>query len=154
MIYLELFDRTQLLIVVLYCSRFTFGFLFFRKLFLDLCGGSLQPSLPHPTHAGEKLFLIFDFTHNLKNIFNCFLNKGYFDIPTKDCAHFYNDSCTPQFCHIEKLYALEEHKVLKVAHKLKKNSLNPSNIARTSPQHALSKYKQSLSISLKSHKLY
>ena len=34
--------------------------------------------------------------------------------------YFRNDFCTPQFCHIEKLYALEEHKTLKVAHNLKK----------------------------------
>ena len=35
--------------------------------------------------------------------------------------------------------ALEEHKSLKVAHSLKKASLNSSNITKTSTQHALSK---------------
>ena len=55
-------------------------------------------------------------------------------------SHKANKSCKPNFAHLKKLYALEKHKSLKVAHALKKASLNPSNIAKTSPQHALSKY--------------
>ena len=43
------------------------------------------------------------------------------------------DHCVAEFFHINRLYALEEHKTLKIANKLKKNSLNPSSIAKTSP---------------------
>ena len=49
------------------------------------------------------------------------------------------DFCVAEFCHIKRLHALKEHKTLKIAHKLKKNSLNRSSIARTSPLHAFSK---------------
>ena len=51
----------------------------------------------------------------------------------------FEEKCVAQFSHIKRLYATEEHKPLKVAYSLKKASLNPSNIARTSPHHALSK---------------
>ena len=51
-------------------------------MFIDLYGRNLQPYIPHPTINEELLFLIFDFTHNLKNIFNNFLSKGRMHIPT------------------------------------------------------------------------
>ena len=47
---------------------------------------------------------------------------------------------TAKFSHVAHLYVLKEHKSLKIAHNLKKVSLNPSSIARTSPQHALGKF--------------
>ena len=110
-------------------------------MYIDLCGERLSHSIDHPTRPGERLFLLFDFTHNLKNIFNSFLNRARMHLPTDDYEHTLGDSCTAFFLHIKRLYALEEHKPLKIACKLKKASLNPSGIARTSPQHALSKYK-------------
>ena len=111
-----------------------------RKLFIELCDGQLQHSIEHPHRMGERLFLMFDFTHNFKNIFNHFVNKNVMNPPTTGHEHILGESCSAKFSDIKKLYALEEDKVLKVAHKLKKSSLNPSNIARTSPQHALSKF--------------
>lgn len=88
----------------------------------------------------EKLFLIFDFTHNFKNIYNHFVNKKVMHPPTAGYEHILGESCTAKFAHIIKLYSMEEEKVLRVACKLKKVSLNPSSIARTSPQHALGKF--------------
>ena len=107
---------------------------------MDLCGGKLQPCIPHPTKEGELLFLLFDFTHNMKNIFNNFLSKGRMHISTVGFEAVLGSPCLGLFTHIKQLYALEEHKSLKVAHALKKASLNPSNVARTSPKHALCKY--------------
>ena len=43
--------------------------------------------------------------------------------------------------HLKQLYRIEEGKPLKVAHVLKKVSLNPSSIAQTSPRHGLGKLK-------------
>jgi len=60
-----------------------------------------------------------------------------FKVPTRGFEEYLGDACAPYFSHVKKVYAIEENKTLKVAHKLKKASLNPSNIARTSPQHAL-----------------
>ena len=107
---------------------------------MDLCGGTLKPSIDHPTKPNEKLFLLFDFTHNFKNIYNNFLNKHSLSIPTSGFETTLGNSCKGHFSHIKKLYAMEEHKTLKIAHALKKVSLNPSNVARTSPQHALGTY--------------
>lgn len=79
-----------------------------RKFFKDeLCGGTLKPFVlldkvdneygennssetmstasisSHDMPDGEnKLFLLFDATHNMKNIYNNFLNKGSFDCPS------------------------------------------------------------------------
>ena len=60
--------------------------------------------------------------------------------PASGHEHVLRESCTAKFAHIARLYALEEEKSLKIACNLKKVSLNPSSIARTSPQHALGKY--------------
>ena len=113
-----------------------------RKLYMDLCGGEeLKTSISHPVRHGEQLYLLFDFTHNLKNIFNNFLTRKRVHFPKIDAAeHILGNQCTARFEHIKRLYALEEHKPLKIAYTLKKASLNPSNIARTSPLHALSKF--------------
>ena len=113
---------------------------FCRKLFLNLCGNeNLQYSVEHPTRPNEKLYLIFDFTHNFKNIFNNFIGRGRMNIPTGGFESILGKSCIAQFAHIRRLYGLEEDKVLKIAYELKKVSLNPSSLARTSPQHALGK---------------
>ena len=111
---------------------------------MELCDGNLQHSIDHPFRAGEKLFFLFDFTHNFKNIFNHFLNKRIMNLPTQGHEHILGNSCVADFSHISKLYAMEEDKSIKIAHQLKKVSLNPSNIARTSPPHALSKLSKSL----------
>ena len=106
---------------------------FFRKLFTDLCDGKLQHSIVHLTRNGKPLFLLFDFTHNIKNIYNIFLRRSKMHIWSSTL------NCVAQFSHIKRLYALEEFKTLKVAFALTKVSLNPSSLSRTSPLHALSK---------------
>lgn len=58
-------------------------------------------------------------------------------LPTNGFEHLLGDSCIAFFNHLKQLYALEEEKPLKIAHGLKKVSLNPSNLARISPMHAL-----------------
>ena len=108
-------------------------------MLVELCGGHMQPFIDHPFCKDEKLFFMFDFTHNLKNIYNNWLNKGRMNVPTEGFEDILGDNCIAVFDHVKSLYALEEHKVLKVAFSLKKISLNPNSIARTSPQHALSK---------------
>ena len=110
-----------------------------RKMYMDLGGGELSHSIEHPTRPGKRLFLLFDFTHNFKNIFNNFLNKNRMHIPTTGFEDIIGDRCTASFDHIKRLYAIEEDKTLQVAYSLKRVSLNPSSIARISPQHALSK---------------
>ena len=88
---------------------------------------------------GERLFLILDFTHNFKNLYNNFVNNPQMHPPTLGHQHILEDKCIAQFAHLKQLYQIEEGKTLKVAQTFRKVSLNPSSIARTSPQHALGK---------------
>ena len=106
-------------------------------MYIDLCGGELSHSIP--TRQGERLFLLFDFTHNFKNIYNNFVNKRRMHVPTTGFQDILGETCVASFNHIKHLYAIEEDKTLKIAFAMKKASLNPSSIARTLPQHALSK---------------
>ena len=94
-----------------------------RKLYMDLCGSSsLSSSVSHPTKSDERLFLLFDFTHNMKNIFNNFVSRKTMYIPeTADEQNILGGRCIAKFAHIQRLYAIEEHKPLKVAHSLKKH---------------------------------
>ena len=54
----------------------------FRILYMDSCGGEeLSTSIEHPLRSKERLFLLFDFTPNLKNIFNNFVTTKRYHVP-------------------------------------------------------------------------
>ena len=55
--------------------------LHFSALYTSLGDGELKSSIPHPFDENGLLFLLFDLTHNLKNIYN-WLNRTYFSIPS------------------------------------------------------------------------
>ena len=123
------------------CLKFTFhvqyfstGFIFCRSLFVDLCAGSLKPKVYHPWFPGDYLFLSFDPTHNLKNVFNNWTSKKIFKLPPGPIS---TEQTTSKFKDIQELYALEETKPLRIAHKLNQTSLAPNNIQKTSPRHVL-----------------
>ena len=78
---------------------------------MNLCGAELKTCVPHQTKPEELLFL-FDFTHDFKNIFNNFLNKRMFKLPTQGFEEILGEVCSPQFNHVKKVYALEESKTL------------------------------------------
>jgi len=88
--------------------------------------------------AGETLFLVMDSTHNMKNFYNNWLSRKTFIVPPSDLLGT-SSSLSSTFSHVSALYALEEAKILKVAHRLRKSALNPSNIQKTCPQLALCK---------------
>ena len=68
------------------------------------------------------------------------MNKRLMLSPTLCHEYILGNKCIAQFAHLKQLYRIEG-KPLKVAHALKKVSLNPSSIAQTSPQHVLGKLK-------------
>ena len=109
-----------------------------RSLFKKLGNGELVPSIPHPTNHGKRLYMLFDPTHNLKNVFNNWTNKTLFRYPT-DFEDVLHAGGVADFRHIKALFFKEEAKPLKIAYLLNKNSLTPNSIARTSPKHALGK---------------
>ena len=90
---------------------------------MELCRSkSLSSSMTHSTKPNERLFLLFDFNHNMKNIFNNFVSRKSMhisEIPGDD--GLFDEKCVTQFFHITRLYVLEEHQPLKVAHCLKKS---------------------------------
>ena len=108
-----------------------------RKFFELLGNGQLRSWIDHPFITGEKLFMWFDPTHNLKNLFNIWSSKKRFSLPpceTREPHHIFAD-----FRHVTALQELEATKPVKVAHSLTSSSLYPSNIQKTSPKFALSK---------------
>ena len=74
----------------------------------------------------------------MKNVFNNWSNRKIFRLPP-GTLHSTNSIITADFGHLERLYAAEETKPLRVAHKLNKTVLAPNNIQKTSPRHALGK---------------
>lgn len=57
--------RTLLYVTIL---LYIYNVFICRKFYVDLCQGKLKPYIDHPTRPEEKLFLLFDFTHNFKNV--------------------------------------------------------------------------------------
>ena len=103
---------------------------------MDLCGGELRNCIDHPILTNSKLFLMFDSTHNLKNIFNNWVSKKLFQFPA---GHIGENEILADFNHVQQLFALEETKPLKVAHRLNATAISPDNIEKQSLKHALGK---------------
>lgn len=112
-------------------------FSYFSSFYIDLCGGDLKSSIDHPTLANAQLYLLFDPTHNMKNIFNNWVSKKFFLLPP---GHISDNEVVADFNHIQQLFALEETNPLKIAHKLNVTSIGPSRIQKQSIKHALSKF--------------
>lgn len=89
----------------------------------------------HPNYPDEKLFLLFDSTHNLKNVFNNFHVRQVFRYPTLD-GNSIDKAC---FRDLVSIYKNESGQSLRRAHKLTKDILNPSSTSKVSPKHALGK---------------
>lgn len=106
-------------------------------MYISLGGGELKPSIDHPCIDGERLFLLFDPTHNIKNLYNNWLKKSTFTFPDERSELL--SAKHAHFSNIKQLYEKEESLVLKVGHRLKKAALNPNNIQKTSPQLSLCK---------------
>ena len=78
-------------------NSFHIHFLFdilFRKLYKKFCGSNnLTSSVAHPTKPNEILFLLFDFTHNMKNIFNNFVSRKVMHIPEIPDNNVFGGKC-------------------------------------------------------------
>lgn len=104
-----------------------------RKLYALLrSSGPNRSFVDHPNHENEKLFLLFDSTHNLKNIFNNFHVRQKFRFPTLEGA-----VKKAYFQDLVSVYKREGNQPLRRAHKLTKDILHPSSISKVSPKYAL-----------------
>ena len=76
-----------------------------RKFFKDfLCNGAWKASIPNKYTDG-KIFLIFDPTHIIKNIYNNLVNRRVFEMPCM--TPILDTPLTASFADIEKVYNLE-----------------------------------------------
>lgn len=119
-------------IIVLYLFTRTL----FKRLSVGENEGNISSAVTHPIHPDKKLYLMFDPTHNIKNAFNNWNNKGVFKYPV-GFDDLLSSGGSANFRHIKALFLKEEDKSLKIAHSLTKTSLHPNSIAKTSPRHAL-----------------
>ena len=95
---------------------------------VELCKGTLQQSISINSSLNQiKLFLLFDMTHNFKNIYNNFMKRKQFVCPKFGSI----DIGMPKFEHIVQLYNLELGKPLKIAYKLYEKVLHPTDIEKT-----------------------
>ena len=92
--------------------------------FIELCDGHLTPSIDYPIETGKKIFLLFDPTHNIKNIFNSFEKRGVFSFPSESILQCKG----ADFKDLDALVQHELIKLLKIAHKLCPSLLHPNSI--------------------------
>ena len=107
-----------------------------RKFYKDfLCDGIWKSSITN-SFTGGKIFLIFDPTHVIKNIYNNFLTRKVFKFPAM--LPFVPQILTANFSDVQAVYNNECHKPLRIAHKLSETMLNPKTIEKVNVKLALS----------------
>lgn len=106
----------------------------------ELCNGNLSTSIQHPHFPDTELFLLFDSSHNVKNVYNNFLNRRSFIMPK------FSDSeskLRADFQHLLELYTFEKDRPLKMGHKINPTVLNPTTLQRTSMKLCTSVFSES-----------
>ena len=78
-----------------------------------LCGGKLKSYIMNPFVSNRKIFLLSDFTHILKCIYNNFRGKDSFVIPPFDGT---GPNMYPMFSSIEGVHNAEIGMPIKYAH--------------------------------------
>ena len=105
------------------------------KLFKTLlCQGKWKTHIPNPYQDGKKIFLLFDSTHLLKNIYHNFRGKECFVCPPPNFSSDDASSKTnlyPNFAHVRELQHVEMGKPIKIAHKLNDKVINPRALEKT-----------------------
>ena len=98
-----------------------------RKMYTDMCNGTLTSQIANPTADGKPLFLLFDQVHNFKNIYNNFLKQEKFILPGFDDGEQFEAS----YDVVRQLYDLETGKPARLAHKLSDKVLQPKVLEKT-----------------------
>jgi len=121
-------------VVAISCDNHVVNRHFFKK---RLCGGEIKTKITNPFDSTKPIYLLFDSTHNFKNIYNNFQKKRVFEVPFED------ELVVAKYEHLEELYDHENKKPVKIAHKLNKTVLNPNNLQKTSVKLAASVFHES-----------
>ena len=107
-----------------------------RKFYKDfLCEGRWKPSIVNP-FTGGQIFLIFDPTHIIKNVYNNLLTRKLFKLPV--LPPLVRESLSAKFSDVVAVYDQECDKCLRIAHKLSETVLNPKTIEKVNVKLALS----------------
>lgn len=111
-----------------------------RKFFVTcLCNGNLS-SFVTSRWTNENMFLIFDPTHNMKNIYNNFQKRRIYECPAMP-RHF--SPLKADFADIEAVYEIESSKPLKIAHRLSQSVIKPKNIEKSSVKLSVAVFNES-----------
>ena len=118
-----------------------------RKFFKEfLCNGCLTDCVQNPLN-GEKIYLFFDPTHIIKNIYNNFLTRKKFELPS--WSSVVPNAITAKFSDIETVYEKECQMPLRIAHRLTETVLNPKSIEKVNVKLALAIFHESTVHALK-----
>ena len=118
-----------------------------RKFFKDyLCDGVWKESI-HNQYTGGKIFLIFDPTHVVKNIYNNFLTRRVLELP--DFPPLVLEKKKALFTDVEAVCNIECSKPLKIAHELSETVLHPKSVEKVNVKLALSMLHESTIAGLK-----
>jgi hypothetical protein len=111
-----------------------------RKFYTNiLCKGKKMVSIPHPLKDdGSRIFLLYDYVHIFKCIYNNFVNKRRFL-----CPNWNGEKIAPDMDHIECLRKIELGRPAKYAHKLTDKVLHPMPIQKTNVKLADSLFHES-----------
>ena len=123
-----------------------------RKFYKDFLYDRTWKEAIMNNFTGGKIFLIFDPTRVIKNIYNNFLAKRFFKLPTTHGlvpAHL-----TATFADVETVYNNECEKPLRIAHKLSETVLRPKFSEKININLALSLLHESTINALKHYGFY
>ena len=120
-----------------------------RKFYKEfLCGGCWQSSIKN-CFSGGRIFLLFDPTNIVKNIYNNFLTKKIFKKPM--LSPILLQKLTAKFSDVKNVCDLESHDPLRIGHKLTETLLNPKTIEKVNVKLAMSLLHESTPTALKQH---
>ena len=111
-----------------------------RKFYNNiLLKGEKAVSIPHPLkNDGSRIFLLYDYVHIFKCVYNGFVNKRRFL-----CPPWNGEKIAPDMDHIECLRKIELGRPAKYAHKLTDKVLHPMPIEKTNVKLADSLFHES-----------
>ena len=122
-----------------------------RAFFKLLGNGELTTQVLNPIDpTGYPIFLLFDPTHNIKNIYNNFLCKKSFQCPA--VYPILDTNITAKFSDIVDVYEREKDAPLKMAYSLNKKCISPTNIEKLSVKLSMSIFCDLTAATLKFHK--
>ena len=132
-----------------------------RNALSQLCGGTLQVSIPHPLSINERLFFLFDTVHIFKCIRNNWLCQN--DNMKTFCVPACDDSCVPtnddeddgvlfaSFSRLRQLYDQEKSSALKLAPGLNQKALDPTSTEKQNVNLMLKIFDQRNVVALKQY---